>query len=351
MAEAKKQSKKDELLSEAKKLKLSVTAKNTVAQIEEAIAESKASQQSTKKIEELIETEAIAEEIVKVEAEINAEEVEAKVAKAGKRSTKSLKEAEEKAEKEARKASEEEVVAKPKPPVKVRSRLERQGKKFQQASKLIEKGKEYSVGQAMELATQTSTTKFDSSVELHVRLGVDPRQADQNIRTTLVLPSGTGKDVKVAVFADDDDVVKAKKAGADIAGNEDFLKQLDKGIFDFDILVATPAVMPKLGKYARSLGPKGLMPSPKSGTVSVDVAKAVQEAKAGKVEYRVDSTGIVHLNIGKVSFGPEKLKENAKAVFSSIKAVKPASLKGSYVISIFASTTMGPSIKITTSEI
>jgi large subunit ribosomal protein L1 len=353
MAEAKKQSKKEDLLAEAKKLNLSVTTKNTIAQIEEMIAESKAAQQSTNKIEELVETEAIAEEIIKVEAELNAEEAEAEVnvAKAGKRSTKAIKEAEEKAEKEARKASDETEVAKPKPPVKVRSRLERQGKKFQQASKLVEKGKEYSIGQAMEIATQTSTTKFDSSVELHVRLGVDPRQADQNIRTTLILPAGTGKNVKVAVFAEDEDVVKAKKAGADIAGNEEFLLQLDKGVIDFDVLVATPAVMPKLGKYARTLGPKGLMPSPKSGTVSADVAKAVQEAKAGKVEYRVDSTGIVHLSIGKVSFGPDKLKDNAKAVFASIKSVKPASLKGSYVLSIYASTTMGPSIKITTTEI
>ncbi len=353
MAEAKKQSKKEALLAEAKKLKLSVTSKNTVAQIEEALAESKATKQSTEKIAELVETEAIAEEIVKVEAELDAEETkdEAVVAKAGKRSTKSLKEAEEKAEKEARKASDEPEASKPKPPVKVRSRLERQGKKFQQASKLVDKGKEYSIGQAMEIATQTSTTKFDSSVELHIRLGVDPRQADQNIRTTLILPAGTGKNVKVAVFADDEDVIKAKKAGADIAGNESFLLQLDKGLIDFDVLVATPAVMPKLGKYARSLGPKGLMPSPKSGTVSADVAKAVQEAKAGKVEYRVDTTGIVHLSIGKVSFGPDKLKDNAKAVLASIKAVKPASLKGSYVLSIYATTTMGPSIKVATNEI
>lgn len=320
-------------------------------------AETKVAKKTTKKIAEMLETEAIAEEIVKVEHEIEAEEKatdvaeDTKVAKAGKRSTKAIKEAEEKAEKEARKAEHEDEVVKPKPPIKISSRLERQGKKFQAAAKLVEKGKEYSLGQALELVSQTSTTKFDSSVELHIRLGVDPRQADQNIRSTIILPAGTGKNVVVAVFAEADDIIKAKKAGADIAGTDDFLAQLDKGLLNFDVLVASPVVMPKLGKYARVLGPKGLMPSPKSGTVSTDVVKAVIEAKAGKVEYRVDSTGIVHLSIGKVSFGKEKLKDNAKAVFASVKAAKPATVKGTYVLSVFVTTTMGPGIKISSSEI
>ena len=165
------------------------------------------------------------------------------------------------------------------------------------------------------------------------------------------MPAGTGKKVTVAVFADADDVAAAKKAGADIAGSDDFLQQLDKGVINFDVLVATPAMMPKLGKYARVLGPKGLMPSPKSGTVTTDIAKAVSEAKAGRVEYRVDSTGIVHLGIGKISFGTDKLEQNAKAVLNSVRSSKPASIKGNYVLSIFVTSSMGPSVKVLNSEI
>jgi large subunit ribosomal protein L1 len=353
MAEAKKPSKKEELLAEAKKLKLSVTAKNTIAQIEEAIAEAKAAKESTAKVAELVETEAIAEAIVEAEAEIDAEEQH--VTKAGKHSAKGLKEAEEKAAKEDRKAhaseAKAEEAAKPKPAIKTRSRLERQGKKFRAAAELIDKSKEYSLAEALELAVKTNPAKFDATVELHIKLNVDPRHADQNIRANLVLPAGTGKSVTVAVFAEADDVATAKKAGADIAGNEDFMQQLDKNIIDFDVLIATPAMMPKLGKYARVLGPKGLMPSPKSGTVTTDVTKAVNEAKAGRVEYRVDSTGIVHLGIGKVSFGAAKLNDNAKAVLGSIRGAKPASIKGSYVQSVFVTTSMGPGIKVASSEV
>lgn len=355
MAEAKKPSKKEELLAEAKKLKLSVTTKNTIAQIEEAIAEAQASMTTSAKIEEIVETEAVAEAIIEAEKEIADED--AKLAKAGKRSAKGVKEAEVKAAKEDRKAHASELheaeaeAAKTKPAPKTRSRLERQGKKFRAASELIDKTKEYSLAEALELATKTSPVKFDATVELHVKLGVDPRHADQNIRANLVLPAGTGKTVRVAVLADVDDATTAKKAGADIAGGDEFLQQLDKGVIDFDVLIATPAMMPKLGKYARVLGPKGLMPSPKSGTVTTDVVKAVSEAKAGRVEYRVDSTGIVHLGIGKVSFGVEKLGENSKAVLASIRSAKPASIKGNYVLSIYASTSMGPGIKIASSEI
>ncbi|HUS26562.1 MAG TPA: 50S ribosomal protein L1 [Nevskiaceae bacterium] len=223
--------------------------------------------------------------------------------------------------------------------------MERRGKKFREAAKNIEKGKAYTLPQAIDLAAKTNPAKFDASVELHVRLGVDPRHADQNIRDNLVLPAGTGKTVRVAVFADDN------AEGADISGVETLLKQLEKGDINFDILISTPANMPKLGKYARVLGPRGLMPNPKSGTVTTDIARAVSEAKAGRVEYRVDTTGIVHLAIGKVSFGKAKLEENARAVLASIKANKPASVKGTYVKAIHLTTTMGPSITVETSEL
>ncbi|HEX3568730.1 MAG TPA: 50S ribosomal protein L1 [Candidatus Saccharimonadales bacterium] len=223
--------------------------------------------------------------------------------------------------------------------------MERRGKNFRKAAELVEKGKAYSLTDALALATKTNPTKFDASVELHVNLNVDPRHADQNIRDNLVLPAGTGKSVRVAVFADD------KAEGADVTGVETILKELDKGTINFDILIATPANMPKLGKYARVLGPRGLMPNPKSGTVTTDVAKAVQEAKAGRVEYRVDSTGIVHLSIGKVSFGAAKLEENARAVLTSIKNNKPASVKSSYVKAVHLTTTMGPSITVSSSEV
>ncbi len=295
-------------------------------------------------------------EIVEKEAEEIVKEVEAEVIvkKAGKHSAKAIKEAEEKEAKEARKAGEvsESEAQKPRKAVKpTRSRLERRSKGYKKVAELIEKDKEYSLTEAIELALKTNSVKFDAAVELHVRLNVDPKHADQNIRDNVVLPAGTGKTVRVAVFADEDDVKKAKTAGADIAGGDEFLQQLDKGEINFDVLVATPKVMARLGKYARILGPKGLMPNPKSGTVAADVAKAVKEAKAGKVEYRVDSTGIVHLGIGKVSFKPADVVANAQAVLSSIKAAKPASVKGPYVQSIYLTTTMGPSVKVQPSEL
>jgi large subunit ribosomal protein L1 len=276
-------------------------------------------------------------------------EKEVKTAKAGKRSAKGLAEAEDKVEKlEAQEHRAEEAAAeaeKPKQPVKpARSRLERRGKGYRKAAEAIEKGKVYSLKEALDLATKTSSVKFDASVELHVNLGVDPRQADQNIRANLVLPQGTGKTIRVAVFADD------KVDGADLSGIDTITKELEKGAINFDILVATPANMAKLGKYARLLGPRGLMPNPKSGTVTNDVAKAVAEAKAGRVEFRVDSTGIVHLAIGKVSFGGAKLLENAAAVMASIRAAKPASVKGNYLKAVHVTTTMGPSITVSTTE-
>ena len=272
-----------------------------------------------------------------------------KFAKSGKKSKKHIEEVKAEEERQARKAERTAADAAEKPkgvaPV-TRPKIERRGKKYQKAAKLIEKGKNYALKDAIELAIKTSPVKFDASVEIHARLGVDPRQADQNIRTTMVLPNGNGKTVRVAVFAPADVCKVAKAAGADIAEDEEFLKQLEKGTIDFDVLISTPQYMPKLGKFARLLGPKGLMPNPKAGTVTMDVEKAVKEAKAGKVEYRVDKQAIVHIGVGKVSFGADKLMENANAFFDSLKAQKPASLKGSYVKSVFITTTMGPSIAI-----
>lgn len=268
-------------------------------------------------------------------------------AKSGKKSKKHIEEVKAEEERQARKLERAETEVKPKGEKPVtRPKLLRRGKKYQEAAKLVEKDKVYTLAEGIEMAIKTSPAKFDASVEAHVRLGVDPRQADQNIRTTLVLPNGNGKTVRVAVFAPADVCKVAKAAGADVAADEDFLKQLEKGTIDFDVLISTPQYMPKLGKFARLLGPKGLMPNPKAGTVTMDVEKAVKEAKAGKVEYRVDKQAIVHIGLGKISFGNEKLLENAQAFFESLKSQKPASLKGSYVKSVFLTTTMGPSIEI-----
>ena len=279
--------------------------------------------------------------------EVAKTEKEEKFAKSGKRSKKHIEEVEAEAARQARKAevaAEPEKKAGPKPIT--RSRLERRGKNYRKLAEKIEKNKVYSLKDAVELAIATSATKFDGTVEAHLRLGVDPRQADQNIRATVSLPNGTGKTVRVAVFAPLDLAKKAKEAGADIAEDEDFLKLLDKEKLDFDVLISTPQYMPKLGKYARLLGPKGLMPNPKAGTVTNDIEKAVQEAKAGKIEYRVDKQGIVHVGVGKVSFGADKLIENLNVFLDSLKSQKPASLKGQHVKSIYLSTTMGPSIQV-----
>lgn len=283
--------------------------------------------------------------VVEATPEVTDVTEEKKTAKAGKRSAKSIEEAEEKQAKEERKADAAEAEDKPVQHANpTRSRLERQGKNFRKAAEQVEKDKKYTLVAGLELATKTNPTKFDASVEIHINLNVDPRHADQNIRDNLVLPAGTGRTVRVAVFADED------AEGADISGVEELTKQLDKGQMNFDILIATPANMPKLGKYARALGPRGLMPNPKSGTVTTDVAKAVKEAKAGRVEYRVDSTGIVHMGIGKVSFGAAKLEENARAVLASIRSNKPASVKGTYLKAIHLATAMGPSITVDVNE-
>lgn len=271
-------------------------------------------------------------------------------AKSGKKSKKHIEEAKAEEERQARKAENKalaEAADKPKGAAPVtRPKIERRGKKYQAAAKKIEAGKLYTLKEALALAPETCPCNFDSTVEAHVRLGVDPRQADQNIRATVVLPHGNGKTVRVAVFAPLDEAKKAAAAGADIAEDEEFLKRLEKGELDFDVLISTPAYMPKLGKFARLLGPKGLMPNPKAGTVTADLEKAVKESKAGKVEYRVDKQAIIHIGLGKASFGQDKLLDNANTFFDSLKAHRPASLKGNYVKSIFITTSQGPSIEV-----
>ncbi len=272
------------------------------------------------------------------------------LAKAGKRSAKATLEQEVKAAKQERKTAGKlaDAVEASKATPKVRSRSERAGKKYREALKLIEKDKRYSLEEALSLAIKTSTTKFDSSVELHVNLGVDPKQADQNVRDNVVLPGGTGKSIRIAVLAEADDAAKAKKAGADISDADKLFADLEKENIEFDVLISTPQMMAKLGKFARMLGPRGLMPNPKSGTVTANVVSAIEEAKAGKVEYRVDQAGIIHMPIGKVSFGPDKLLKNSEAVMASVRAAKPGSIKGIYIKAIHITTTMGPSIMVVT---
>lgn len=275
---------------------------------------------------------------------------EEKFAKSGKKSKKHIEEVKAEEERQARKAeakAAEEAGEKPRGAAPVtRPKIERRGKKYQAAAKKIEKSKAYTLKEALELAASTNPSKFNATVEIHTRLGVDPRQADQNIRSTVVLPHGNGKSVKVAVFAPLDEAKKAAAAGADIAEDEDFLKRLEKGDLDFDVLISTPAYMPKLGKFARLLGPKGLMPNPKAGTVTTDIEKAVKEAKAGKVEYRVDKQAIVHIGIGKTDFDQSKLLENAETFLNSLVSQRPASIKGAFVKSIYVTTSQGPSILV-----
>lgn len=269
------------------------------------------------------------------------------LAKAGKRSSKALAEDQEKEAKNARKKTGSDEKTTPKKLVKPpRSRAERAGKQYRKAAGLVEPGKSYALADAMELITKTSFTKFDATVEMHINLNVDPKQADQNIRETIILPSGSGKPTRVAVIAEPIDATKAKKAGADIAGLDEVFQQLDAQDINFDVLITTPLLMARLAKYAKILGPKGLMPNPKSGTVTTEIAKAVEETKSGKVEYRVDTNGIVHLGIGKISFGAQKLTLNAQTVLASLKSAKPASVKGSFIASCHLSSAMGPSIKL-----
>ena len=221
------------------------------------------------------------------------------------------------------------------------------GKKYQESVKLIETGKLYDPDEAVKLALQTAKTKFDETLEISVRLGVDPRQADQQVRGAVVLPNGTGKTVRVLVFAKGDQAKAAEEAGAEYVGAEELVAKIQgENWFDFDVVVATPNMMGVVGRLGRVLGPKGLMPNPKSGTVTMDVAKAIADIKAGKVEYRLDKTAIIHCPIGKKSFEPEKLVENLNALMGAIVRAKPAAAKGTYLRSVVLSSTMGPGIKV-----
>ncbi|MDM8157624.1 50S ribosomal protein L1 [Amedibacillus dolichus] len=220
------------------------------------------------------------------------------------------------------------------------------GKRFAEAAKLVDRSKTYAIEEAVALAKQTSTVKFDASVEVSFRLNVDPRHADQQIRGAMVLPNGTGKTQKVCVITQGAKEQEAKDAGADYVGGSELLDQISKGWFDFDIIVATPDMMGQLGKLGRLLGPKGLMPNPKTGTVTMDVAKAIEDIKKGKVEYRVDKEGNINLMIGKTSFEDQALVENFKAIYSTIAKARPAAVKGTYIKNLVLSTTMGPGIRV-----
>ena len=221
------------------------------------------------------------------------------------------------------------------------------GKKYVEGAKLIEAGKFYDVNEAVEIAVKTGTAKFDETVEIHVRLGVDSRHADQQVRGAVVLPNGTGKTVRALVFAKGDKADAAKAAGADYVGAEELVAKIqNENWLDFDVVIATPDMMGVVGRLGKVLGPRGLMPTPKAGTVTPDVAKAVIEAKAGKIEYRLDKTNIIHCPIGKVSFGAEKLQENLDALMGAIVKAKPAATKGQYIRSCVIATTMGPGIKL-----
>ena len=225
----------------------------------------------------------------------------------------------------------------------------KRGKNYIESAKLIESGKTYEVAEALALVLQTAKAKFDETIEIHARLGVDPRHADQQVRGVVVLPNGTGRSVRVLAIVKADKVDAAKAAGADFVGSEEMVQKIQsENWFDYDVIVTTPDMMGQVGRLGKVLGPKGLMPSPKSGTVSMDVEKAIKEIKAGKVEYRVDKQAIVHCIIGKKSFGAEKLVENYNTLIDALIKAKPTAAKGTYLKSIYVTSTLGPSVRVTT---
>lgn len=226
------------------------------------------------------------------------------------------------------------------------------GKKYIESAKLIDKATIYEPAEALDLVCKTARAKFDETIEIHVRLGVDSRHADQQVRGAVVLPNGTGKNVRVLVFCKGDNVAAAQAAGADYVGAEEYAEKIQKeNWFDFDVIIATPDMMGVIGRLGKILGPKGLMPNPKAGTVTTDVARAVNDAKAGKIVYRLDKTNIIHCIIGKASFGAEKLSENFEALLGAIIKAKPAASKGQYIRSCVIASTMGPGIRVSTSKI
>ena len=226
------------------------------------------------------------------------------------------------------------------------------GKNYQDSAKLVDKQKLYDTAEAIELVTKTARAKFDETIEVHVKLGVDSRHADQQVRGAVVLPNGTGKKIRVAVFARGDKATEAAEAGADIVGAEDLVEKIQKeNFFEFDVVVATPDMMGLVGRLGKILGPKGLMPNPKAGTVSMNVAQAIKEIKAGKIEYRLDKTNIIHCPVGKASFGTEKLVENFNTLLSAIIKAKPAAAKGTYIKSCVIASTMGPGIKVNAAKL
>ena len=220
------------------------------------------------------------------------------------------------------------------------------GKKYQEAAKLLEAGKMYTVDEALELVKKTATAKFDETIELHVRLGVDPKYADQQVRGAIVLPHGTGKSKRVLVFAKGDKVAEAEAAGADFVGSDEIATKIQGGWCDFDVAVATPDMMGTVGRLGKILGPRGLMPNPKLGTVTMDITKAIKEIKAGKVEYRTDKAGNIHVPIGKASFDNEKLIQNFQTLIDTLNKVRPAAAKGQYMRSVTVSATMGPGVPV-----
>ena len=337
---------KSDLLELAKERGLDVSSTTTIPELKQLLAANPApAADDTESIDEVEIEAGPATESEPADADSD----DQVFAKAGKRSAKVVADAEAEATRQARRQSDQTEPAKTKPIKPPRSRLERRSKKYRQVHKQLTPSQVHDLPAAVELVLKTSTTKFDSSVEVAVALGVDVRQADQNIRSSVILPAGSGRQLRVAVAGEPADLEAGQAAGADLIADDGFWQQLDKGQIDFDILIATPQTMARLGPHAKLLGPRGLMPNPKSGTVTKDVARAVTEAKSGRVEYRADETGVVNLAIGKVSFGPDKIADNLQAFLVDLRSNQPSSLKGkTYIKSIYLTTTMGPSVRLMT---